>query len=148
MRDAARRRARRIAASLLLLALAAPGCRAYDARYWSFPLNSMQIVENGAYYGWSFRKSVGVELASQIFPWGWVESLVDLALFPLTGLHDLYVLTTGRGESEPYEEQVRDVKRHGARDEPRPLTPNEAATHVSPGIRQEHLPGPSMAPAR
>src|SRR5580698_8258963 len=87
---------------ILLCALALlPGCRAYDARYWSFPLNSMQMVDDASVNGRTYGEALEVELLYQLFPWSWIVSLADLAMLPITLIYDLVELTIGRDPPFP-----------------------------------------------
>ena len=133
------RRARAGALTLVVaLALGGSGCSAYDGRYISFPLNSMQMVENAAANDWGFRKALAVELGFQIFPWTWVATLLDLLLFPVTGIHDAYEAAAARRASVPFREQVRKRKRGPAPRE-NTLTPSEAASLVGKDKEREGL---------
>ena len=122
----------------LALTLGAPGCSAYDGRYISFPLNSMQMVENAAANDWGFRKALAVELGFQIFPWTWVATLLDLLLFPVTGIHDAYEAAAERRASVPFREQVRKRKR-GPSPRENTLPPSEAASLVGKDKEREGL---------
>jgi hypothetical protein len=110
-----------LSAAVLCLWLSTTGCQAYHTRYWSFPLNSMQMVENGAHNAWSYRKTLGMEFLSHLFPYYWLLSVVDFVLLPFTLPHDLIAAAHDSEVGKSFEEQVRGE--HSRRSE-RPTAPN------------------------
>ncbi|MBI3725799.1 hypothetical protein HY251_17870 [bacterium] len=125
-------------AALLALALTlGPGCAAYDGRYWSFPFNSNQMVENAALYDWTYWKAFGAELAFQLFPLSWIWSIFDLALLPLTVSYDIYAAASGTGKPKPFLDQVETEKRKGL--EANPVNPSGARKAVREGEESHRL---------
>lgn len=121
--------------------LALSGCRAYDARFWSFPLNSMQMVDDAVGTPRTFGGALGMELLFQIFPWSWVVSAVDLLMLPVTLPYDFVELAFFREEPFPFEAQVQARKKQGVARPPAPSA--QRVSQAGPGLRNdrgaEHL---------
>ena len=119
---------------LVLLALS-PGCRAYDARYWSFPLNSMQMVDDATVHERTYGEALRMELLYQLFPWSWIVSAADIAMLPITLIYDLVEVAIWREPPYPFEDQVNARRHQGVQ---KPSMPA-----ASPGLRTsagaEHL---------
>lgn len=135
------RRATRLALSGLFIALLAPGCRAYDARYWSFPLNSMQMVDDAVTTERTYGDALGRELLLQFFPWSWIVSLVDVVMLPITLPYDLVELAIRRDPPFPFVAQVDARQRQGVKRPPRssPEKIQEAGPHVRPDRGVTHF---------
>ena len=112
----------------------APGCAAHDGRYWSFPFNSNQMVENAALYDWTYGKALGGELALQLFPLVWIWSIFDVLMLPLTVPYDVWALASDSTPHLPFEMQVDAEKKKGL-GPARPVTPSEA-TDIVPRVRE------------
>lgn len=117
-----------VVALALLPALA--GCEAYHSRYWSFPLNSTQVIENAAENNWSFRKAVLAELLFNVFPYYWVISLPDLLLLPVTLVHDLVVAVADEPGGKSFDEQIRAEKQLHPTRRPPPTLDRDVPSHV------------------
>lgn len=123
---------RRATALVLCLALQLSGCQAYHSRYWSFPMNSMQMVESAARNDWTYSRALGFEFLSQLFPYFWLLTVIDVVLAPFTLPHDLIAIVHDSGKGRPFADQVRaERKRDGPE---KPLSPNlESKTGTVPG---------------
>ncbi len=137
------RRVKGLAPCSLALAvlLAMPGCRAYDARYWSFPLNSMQMVDDAVKTDRTFGDALGYEFLYQIFPWSWIVSAVDLIMLPVTLPFDFIELTVVRDRPFPFDAQVEARRRQGVK-RPERSTPEklqEAGPQVRPDRGSAHF---------
>ena len=126
------RRASARAVLLLVFALS-PGCRAYDARYWSFPLNSMQMVDDATVHERTFGDALEVELLLQLFPWSWIVSAADIGMLPITLVYDFVELAVWREPPYPFDEQVRGRRHQGV------AKPTVPAGPTTRGSGAEHL---------
>ncbi len=123
------------ASLLLLVTLALSGCRAYDARYWSFPLNSMQMVDDAVVTPRSYGAAFGRELLFQVFPWSWVVSAIDIFMLPVTIPYDLYEAI----RNDPpftFEQQIESRRHQGVE---RPASPPAGPTRALGDRPVEHL---------
>jgi hypothetical protein len=124
-----------VGGALLLATLVLSGCRAYDARYWSFPLNSMQMVDDAVVTPRSYGSALGRELAFQLFPWSWVVSAIDILMLSVTLPYDLVELLR-HDAPFTFEQQVAARRNQGVE---RPLPAPEQRGRVLNDRHVEHL---------